>query len=297
MDWTSGGVPSKAMTLDDAVLKNIQWELMSGRHSKGRRISERFVLAALGSIPAVGTFIAAAAAIPGIAADAKRDDLRTLWLEEHARIIARLQETIDAIFSRFDQFGEEIQDRIESEEYLALVRQAFRVWDESETEEKRQYVANVVTNAAGGRVCSDDVVRLFISWLGLFHEAHFAIISEIHQNPGSTRFEIWTALYREMPREDSAEADMFRMLVRDLSTAGVIRQARDTTEAGEFLRRTPSKKRRAAPRTMKSSFDDEAQYMLTSLGKNFVHYTLMSEVRRIEGSVSEENIDGSDRCG
>ena len=72
--------------------------------------------------------------------------------------------------------GASIDERIQSEEYLGLVRKAFRTWDEADTDEKRHYAANIVTNSAGTRVCSDDVVRLFLDWLELYHEAHFAVI-------------------------------------------------------------------------------------------------------------------------
>jgi hypothetical protein len=271
--------------LDEAAVEAIKSELGKGRTSKSRRITEKFVLAALGAIPWVGGFIAAAAGLRGDEAELRADDLRTKWLEEHQRKLDQLQDALGAIDARFESLGPDIDQRIQSQEYLALVRQAFRVWDQAETEEKRNFVANVVSNAAGTRVCSDDVVRLFITWLELYHEAHFAVIREIHQNPGSTRFDIWSGVYGDgdLPREDSAEADLYRMLIRDLSTGGVIRQARDTNEAGEFKRKRPAKRRRSPPSTLKSAFDDEDQYVLTELGKQFVHYTLMGDVRRLEG--------------
>ncbi len=94
-----------------------------------------------------------------------------------------------------------------------------------------------MVNAAGTRVCSDDVVRLFLDWLNLYHESHFAVIRGIYNKHGITRFEIWDQIYGELPREDSAEADLFRYLIRDLSTGGVIRQDRETNQAGQFLRK------------------------------------------------------------
>jgi len=145
-----------------------------------------------------------------------------------------------SVVERFESLGSQIDERIQSEEYLALVRRAFRTWDRSDTQEKRRYVGNLVSNAAGTRLCSDDVVRLFIDWLDLYHEAHFAVIREIYANPGSSRFLIWDAIHGALPREDSAEADLFKLLVRDLSTGGVIRQARDTNQYGQFLRRNNS---------------------------------------------------------
>jgi len=179
--------------------------------------------------------------------------------------------------------GPSIEERVDSPEYLTLVRQAFRAWDRAATEDKRRYVANLLSNAAGTRICSDDVVRLFITWIDLYHETHFAVIREIFRNPGSTRFDVWTELYGLTPREDSAEADLYKLLIRDLSTGGVIRQARDTNEAGQFLRKRSAHRRANPPTVMESAFEDTKRYVLTELGKQFVHYTMNEVVPRLEG--------------
>ena len=264
----------------------IRTDLAKGHTSKAGRVGKKFVLAALGAIPWVGGFIAAAASIRSDEAAATADDLRTNWLEEHEKRFVQLGETLRTIVDRFESLGPDIEERIQSPEYLSLVRQAFRTWDEAETDEKRQYVANLITNCAGTRLCSDDVIRLFVTWMDLFHEAHFAVIREIHQNPGSTRFDVWVGIYGDkgLPREDSAEADLYKMLIRDLSTGGVIRQARDTTELGEFVRKRPPKRRNSAPTTLKSAFDDVDPYVLTEMGKQFVHYTMNEAVTRLGGA-------------
>lgn len=273
-------------SLSDAAsetgIEAIRTELAKGQSTRKRRIAGKFLVAALGAIPWVGGFIAAAAEIPGDESDAKHNDLRDQWLEEHHRKLDELIKTIDEIDKRFESLGPDIEERIQSPAYLSLVRQAFRAWDNAETDKKREYVANVVANCAGTRICSDDVIRMFISWLNSYHEAHFRVIAELHANPGSTRFDIWSEIYGDLPREDSAEADLYRMLIRDLSTGGVIRQVRDTTEAGEFLRRRSPRRRSPASPLMKSSFDDSEQYVLTELGKQFVHYTLLGDIRRME---------------
>jgi len=112
---------------------------------------------------------------------------------------------------------------------IALVRHSFQTWDRAATDEKRKYVSNLISNAAGTRLCSDDVIRLFIDWLNLYNEAHFHVIQEVFKNPGSTRYEIWTSIYGEtLPRDNSPEADLYKLLIRDLSTGGVVRQERDT---------------------------------------------------------------------
>jgi hypothetical protein len=76
-----------------------------------------------------------------------------------------------------------------------------------------------------------------------------------------------------------AEADLFKMLIRDLSTGGVIRQHRDTTYDGQFVKRKAPRK--VGPSTLKSAFDDKEPYELTELGKQFVHYTMNEIVPRV----------------
>lgn len=267
---------------DIDIVEKLRSELAKSEPSRRRRIIEKFVLAVLGSIPWVGGFLSAAASYKAEDETLKQDSLQTQWLEEHQQKISLLRDTLEEIRQRFETLGVEIEERIQSEEYLALVRKAFRIWDEADTAEKRRYIANIVTNAAGTRICSDDVVRLFLDWLELYHEVHFAVIREIFRNPGSTRFDIWSELYGSIPRENSAEADLFKLMVRDLSTGGVIRQERDVNELGQFVRKRPQHTRRGtAPTTMESAFEDTKSYVLTDLGKQFVHYTMNEVVARI----------------
>lgn len=270
---------------DSNVVDKLRSELAKSEPARRRRIIEKFVLAALGSIPWVGGFLSAAASYKAEEVTLRQDSMQTQWLEEHQLKISMLRDTLEEIRQRFESLGAGIEERTQSEEYLALVRKAFRIWDETDTQEKRRYIANIVTNAAGTRVCSDDVVRLFLDWLDLYHEVHFAVIREIFKNPGATRFDIWSDLYGEVPREDSAEADLFKLLVRDLSTGGVIRQERDVNELGEFVRKRPQRSRHGSvPTTMESAFEDRKPYVLTDLGKQFVHYTMNEVVARIDES-------------
>jgi hypothetical protein len=272
---------------ENAIIEALRAELAKSEPSRRRRIIEKFVLAALGSIPWVGGFLSAAASYKAEEGSLRQDSLQTQWLEEHHDKLLKLKATLEEVQRRFDSLGENIEARLQSEEYLGLVRKAFRAWDEADTDEKRRYTANLIINAAGTRVCSDDVVRLFLDWLALYHESHFAVIREIFQNPGSSRYEVWTAIYGEnLPREDSAEADLFKLLIRDLSTGGVVRQERDVNSMGQFVRKKPRRTRRGtAPTTMESAFEDSKPYVLTDLGKQFVHYTMSEVVTRIgEGS-------------
>lgn len=267
---------------ENAIVERLRTELAKSEPTRRRRVIEKFILAALGSIPWVGGFLSAAADYKVEEGSLKQDSLQTQWLEEHQAKISALRDTLQEIQNRFESMGSAVDERIQSEEYLGLVRKAFRAWDEADTDEKRRYAANIVTNSAGTRVCSDDVVRLFLDWLELYHEAHFAVIREIFDNPGSTRFDIWSGIYGETPREDSAEADLFKLLMRDLSTGGVVRQARDVNESGQFVRKRPQRTRgSSSPSTMESAFEDTKPYVLTELGKQFVHYTMNEVVTRI----------------
>ena len=128
----------------------------------------------------------------------------------------------------------------------------------------------------------DDLTRLFIQWIDFRHEAHFKVIRAIFKNPGVTRADIWQLVDGRPVREDSAEADLFKYLVRELSTGGVIRQHRETTGDGRFLNRTRVHVAKGSgSRVAKSAFDDVEAYELTELGGQFVHYTTNEIVPRL----------------
>ena len=271
---------------DQTDIEKIRDELAKASPTNWQRAIEKFISAALGSIPWVGGFISAAADLKFREKDTRENNLQTRWLEEHTKKLARLSESINYITSRFETLGEQIEERIQSEQYLDIVRRAFRAWDRADTDDKRKYVGNLVANASGTTLTSDDVIRLFIDWLDTYHEAHFAVIREIYQKPGSTRYDIWESINGTFPREDSAEADLFRMLIRDLSTGGVIRQERATTSDGRFLKKPRTPNSGITSTTMESSFDNTKPYVLTELGKQFVHYTMSDVVPRIGTNTS-----------
>lgn len=264
----------------DNDLENIQNEFESLIPSERERFFEAFFMAAMGSIPWVGGFISAMSQFFLDKEDAKKDNLQMKWMQEHLKKIKLLEETMKNIEERFNRIGPQISDRIQSEEYLELVRKSFRVWDNADTDEKRKYVANLITNACATDLASDDVVRLFIDWLNNYHEAHFAVIREIFNKPGVTRQDIWGSIKGKFPREDSAEADLFKMLIRDLSTGGVIRQKREVTSGGQFIKHQ-TKSHSTHSGIMESAFEDSKPYELTELGKQFVHYAITDIVPRI----------------
>jgi hypothetical protein len=261
---------------------NILDQLNSLEPSKRTRVLRKIVAAAVGSIPWVGGFLAAMASFTDESGQMQVNALQRQWLEEHKRRLDQLGSELNALIFRLDSFGQSIADRLESDDYLAIIRKGFRIWDQADTEQKRAHVGRLLANAGATKLCDDDLVRLFLDWLELYHESHFQVIREIYQNPGVTRFEIWELIHGGFPREDSAEADLYRLLIRDLSTGGIIRQPRDTNERGQFLRkprkRTPPGGQSA---TVESAFDDEKPYVLTNLGNQFVHYVFTEVVERI----------------
>jgi hypothetical protein len=266
----------------------IRAEIARATPSTSRRVLEKFLLAALGSIPWVGGFISAAVSLKTDGSGLRTDSLQSQWLEEHGRKIQALMKSLDEVTRRLVSLGPEIEARIESPEYLALVRRAFRAWDRADTDEKRRLLCNLVSNSAGTRLSSDDVVRLFIDWIDSYHEAHFAVIAQIYKTPGITRFDIWDAIRGELPREDSAEADLFKLLIRDLSTGSVIRQDRDTNAHGQFLRRKTPRRKGPVSSTVESAFEETKPYVLTGLGEQFVYYAMNEIVPRL-GSAGVES--------
>ena len=177
-------------------------------------------------------------------------------------------------------------DRVTSNNYQAIVKKAFREWAGVESEEKRVLVRNVLTKSAMTRVSSDDVVRLFIDWINKYSEFHFAVVSTLFNSTGKTRSQIWNDIVRgERVREDSADADLYKLLIDDLTIGRVIRQARETDYQGNFIKQqNAGAKRGSSSNIMKSAFDDEKFYVLTELGKQFVHYAKNEIVPRIEYS-------------
>jgi hypothetical protein len=76
-------------------------------------------------------------------------------------------------------------------------------------------------------------------------------------------------------RDDSDQADLFRLLIRDLSTGGVIRQERETDYHGRFVKKPAGRRSGGhSGNTMESAFEDTKHYVLTALGSQFVHYVL-----------------------
>lgn len=246
----------------------------------------RFLLSCVGgAIPLVGGVLSGAAGAWSENDQSYFNRLFAHWLKLHEAEIKEIGITIAEIMMRVNTADEEVRKRIESPEYMSLLRKAFRDWSAAESEEKRVLIRNLLCHAANDRFCDDDVVRLFIKWIADYSELHFKVIKYVYQNEGSTRAQMWSGLKGTEVREDSAEADLFKLLIHDLSVGHVIRQHRETDGYGKFLKlpqRTP--RGRDSSRTITSAFEDGKPYELTELGKQFVFYTMQEIIPKLTSS-------------
>lgn len=250
-----------------------------------------------GLIPFAGGVFSAAASAWSEREQEKINSFFEHWLKMLQEEMAEKAQTILEIMARLDLNDEKIAARVASPEYQSLVRKAFREWAGAESEAKRKLVRNILAHAAGARLTSDDVVRLFLQWINTYSELHFTVIGAIYNDFGVTRARIWEKIGKEDVREDSAEADLFKLLIRDLSTGGMIRQHREKDYAGNFLRKSAQRRsgHSPPPPTVESAFEDSKGYELTELGQQFVHYAMTDIPPRIEFKPASGTSDSEQR--
>lgn len=234
----------------------------------------RVAMAALSSLPWVGSLIGAAASFSGESAEEGTDRALYMWVKVHEEKLKEVSLTLQEMFGRFESFGRDVEDRVNSEEYMALVRKTFSKWDHAETADKKAMLRRLLTNAGGLNMAQDDLIRMFLDWIDMYHEFHFAVIGEVYRHQGITRRGIWENLRGSVPRDDSEDADLFRLLMHDLSTGRVVRQDRQTDYYGRFVKSQPQRRGSQSNNTYESAFEDTKPYVLTALGKQFVHYVM-----------------------
>lgn len=252
---------------------------------KSSKITRGALQAIGGAIPFAGGLFSAAAGAWSEGAQERVNTFFKQWLKMLEDEIKEKERTILEIMARLDIQDEKISKRLESSEYKSLLKKTFRDWAGAESEDKRSYIRNILANAAATDLTSDEVVRLFIDWLKNYSELHFKVIAIIYKNGthGITRGDVWRNLGKVEMAENSAEADLFKLLFRDLSTGGVIRQHREVDYYGNFVPKAPQRRPRGSgPKPMTSAFDDEDSYELTELGKQFVHYAMTDLPLKIE---------------
>jgi hypothetical protein len=250
---------------------------------KVAKITRAVLQVASGAIPFAG---GALSAIAGAWSEAEQERVNRFfeaWIRMLQDEFKEKAQTILDIMARLNLQDEAIAARVESKEFQSLLNKAFREWAGVESEQKRVYIRNVLSNAAASTLTGDDVVRMFIDWISQYSEMHFQVIGAIYNSDGITRGEVWRKIGRGVAREDSADADLYKLLFRDLSTGGIIRQHREVDYLGNFISKTPERRPRGSgPKPMASAFDEEDGYDLTELGRQFVHYAMTELPPKIE---------------
>lgn len=238
---------------------------------------------AAGAIPCAGGVLSATAAAWSEHEQDQVNKFLTYRQLLHEKELSEQLKTIHEIVQRLDKIDLDSSERIQSTKFQSLVEKCFRNWSNINSEKKREYVRNILVNAATTDISSDDVIRLFIDWIGLYSELHFQVISCIYQHQNGINLgQIWQRIGKEIVREDSAEADLYKLLIRDLSTGGIIRQFRRTDYSGNFIKESSSKSSKNLARKMKSAFAESEKYVLTGLGQQFVHYAMSDIITKIE---------------
>jgi len=235
-----------------------------------------------GAVPFAGGVFSAIAGAWSEGEQEKVNSFFQHWIQMLKDELKEKEETIIEIMARIDLQDEAIAERVESKEYQSLVKKTFREWSGAESDDKRVYIRNILSNAASTKVSSDDVVRMYIDWINLYSDMHFQVISAIYNSDGITRGEIWSKIGKTIVREDSADADLYKLLIRDLSMGSIIRQYRETDYNGNFIAKPTQRRPKGSGKKVISAFDTEEGYVLTGLGKQFVHYAMTELPLKIE---------------
>jgi hypothetical protein len=247
------------------------------------KVSRGALQIAGGLVPFAGGLLSA---IAGSWSEKEQEDINNFfkfWVQGIEDELREKEATLIEIMARLNLQDEKISKRVESKEYQSLVRKTFRDWSAAESNNKRQYVRNILANAASSEVSNDDVVRMYLDWIDKYSDMHFQVIASIYNQNGISRGEIWKRIGREPAREDSADADVYKLLIRDLSTGGIIRQHRQRDYYGNPLAKQATRRPTGSgPKPAVSAFDENEQYELTELGQQFIHYAMTDLPIRIE---------------
>jgi hypothetical protein len=214
------------------------------------------------------------------------NSLFNTWLKLQEAEMREIGLTMAEVVERLDMQDETIKERLQSPEYLNLLKKCFRDWSAAESEEKRKLVRNLLVSAAASHITTDDVVRLFVDWIDQYSDLHFKTIRAVYNHDGITRRDMWLSMYQAegLPREDSPEADLFKLVIQDLNLGHIIRQHRAKDSWGNFIKAAP---RKGVGNGYTSAFDPIKQYELTELGKQFVHYAMSEYTVKLGASAAE----------
>ncbi len=273
-------------TIKDKLKRDLEESLKNGIGPKAARMALSFLG---GIIPFAGGVVSGAASAWSEKESENFHKIVAAWLKLQEEEIKEIGQTLFEVMIRLDLNDEKINERVKSPEYLGLIKKCFRDWSAAESEDKRILIRNLLSNSAASNLSTDDIVRLFIEWIEKYSESHFKIIKEIYKysDTGITRYNVWMNLHGELVREDSSEADLFKLIIHDLTVGHVIRQYRPTDYHGNFIKMN-LKRTSISSSTYTSAFENSKPYVLTELGKQFVHYTMNEIVPRISEGNNEK---------
>lgn len=283
----ASSMPTPSLTTPSGQLEKILGDACAALAPNRKTRFARLLISSLSGIPWAGAVLAAGSAFWSEQEQGGANQLVAEWMALMVKEMARIAGVVAEVSAAIDADDASVNARASSEEYGRVVRDAFKSWSAGESEGRRNLVRNLLVHAAETMICPDDVVKLFARWIFQYDELHFRIVRTVYQNPGCTRGEIWRQMGGVDVAEDSAEADLFKTLVFDLSTGHVIRQDRQQAGPIGFARKMP----RGAPRSGRvvSAFEDGKPYVLTALGKQFVLYTMSDIVPKIGSAGSFNN--------
>ena len=275
---------------DMAMSDNAKEELDKSLNGGMAPAALRFALNVIGGlIPFAGGAVSGISSAWSEQEQQKINALIQAWLKLQEDEIKEIGQTMFEILARLDLNDENVAKRMESPEYLSLVKKAFREWSAAESEEKRKLIRNLLSNAAGNNITTDDVIGMFLTWIDRYSETHFKVIAAIHNTGGISRYDVWQKIDGRQVADNSPEADLFKFIFHELTTGYVIRQHREVNYAGQYVKQRTVKRPAGMHNGVYTSpFEDGKQYELTGLGQQFVHYTMNEIVPRIEANTERQ---------
>lgn len=210
--------------------------------------------------------------------------LLVVWLRVQQEEIRSMGRILQSVAAEAHLKNRKVRSRMESQEYLRIVKKSFRIWSSSLSEMKQNLIKNILLNSATKRFSPDSVIETFIDWIDRYSDEHFRVIHSLASSPVPlTRKEIWKTFSSHIPPEDSADTDMYKLVIHDLTTGHIIRQVREKDYFGRFLRQSPKQRSGTAlAPVIVSAFDDEKPYQLTELGKQLVQYAFTEDNKKQE---------------
>lgn len=151
--------------------------------SKSSKVEKvgKFIADVATTAPYVGGLIAA---VKGAYQDHQQEKANNFihnWISMIQDEMKEKQQTIIEIMARIDLQDEQIGQKVSSSEFQSLSKKAFRDWGAAESEDKRVYIRNILSNTAADKsnAYSYDVIRMFLDWIKTYSDLHFNVVKII----------------------------------------------------------------------------------------------------------------------